>query len=55
MVNQKAIEVSDQMIEAGIREYLRSYREEDDPRAIVKAIFEAMKRAQPSLPDQVPE
>lgn len=46
VAKNKSIGLTDEMIEAGIKEYLLPYRGEDDPREVVTAIFLAMQQAQ---------
>src|SRR5882672_3140472 len=45
-VDKESIEITPEMLEAGLREYLRAYREEDSPEYVVKVIYEVMRRAQ---------
>lgn len=52
MAENKSIKVTPEMIEAGLREYFRAYRDEDDPVRVIKAIYEAMHVAQLQPPPQ---
>lgn len=53
MEKDKSIEVTPEMIKAGLNEYMRPYRDEDAPQDIVTEIYLAMRRAQPSsLPEE---
>ena len=42
MLISELIEITPEMIDAGITEYLRPYSNEDDPAIVVKDIFLAM-------------
>ena len=50
----KSIEITTEMIDAGLREYLHAFREEDDPADVLRAISHAMCQARPEPQPQEP-
>jgi hypothetical protein len=42
--------ITDEMIEAGAKEYLRPFANEDDPERVVEAIYLAMFLLRPEFP-----